>query len=122
MCVRVIALFLAFVLLWSSLSTIEAPSVFSPPATEQQLAIAHSDGEHPSHDGSVEDHYLDDQPSQAQNQNDPPTDTPGLPPAPLKPRVPALPMGPPLTFVLATAGSPFVEGPLRPPRDTALAG
>lgn len=70
----------------------------------------------------MEDHYLDDQPSQAQNQNDPPTDTSGLLPAPLKPGVPALVMAQPPAFVLATAGSPSLAGPLRPPCDTALAG
>lgn len=116
---RVIALFLAFVLLWSGLSTIEAPRAFAP-SHEQQHAIAHAGGQAAAHEGSVEQHHLDDLPSQAQN--DPPTETPGLLPAPLKPGAPSMVMAQPHTFVSAATGSPFLAGPLRPPCRTALTG
>jgi hypothetical protein len=94
---RVIAFFLAFVLFWSGLSTIEAPSALTQPSS----------------DGSLEDHHLDDQPLQAQG--DPAAETPGLLPAPLRPTSQALATGQPHTFVSAATRSPFLAGPLRPP-------
>lgn len=117
---RVIALFLAFVLLWSGFSTIEAPLVVAPSSPEQQHAIAHAGGPAAAHEGSVEHHHLDDLPSQAQS--DPQTETPALLPAPLVPGVQTLVMARPRTIVAAQARSPFLDGPLRPPCRTALAG
>jgi hypothetical protein len=117
---RVIVLFLAFVLLWSGLATIEAPRAFAQPSPERQHAIAHAGGLAAADDGSVEHHHLDDLPSQAQN--DPPTETPGLLPAPLKAAPHSLALGRPHTFVSAAAGSPFLAGLLRPPCSAALAG
>lgn len=115
---RVTTLFLAFVLLWSGLSTIEAPRALASPSPEQQHAIAHAGGLAAAHEGSVEHHHLDDLPSQAQS--DPPTETPGLLPAPLNPGAQAVSMGRPRTFVSNEAGSPFLAGPLRPPCGAAL--
>lgn len=117
---RVIALFLAFVLFWSGLSTFEAPSALAQHSPEQQHALAHAGGPSGLHDGSVEDHHLDDLPSQAQS--DPPAETPGLLPAPLRHTAQALATAQPHTFVSAAAGSPCLAGPLRPPCSEALAG
>lgn len=117
---RVIALFLAFVLLWSGLSTIEAPRAFAKPLPEHQHGVAHGGGQAAADDGSVEHHHLDDLPSQAQT--DPPTETPGLLPAPLKPAPHSLAPGRPRAFVSASAGSPFLAGLLRPPCSAALSG
>jgi len=115
---RVTALFLAFVLLWTGLSTIETSAVASPPPELQHL-IADAGGLAVAHEGSVEHHHLDDLPSQAQS--DPPTETPGLPPSPLAPSAQCLEMAQPRTFVPAAAGPPFLDGPLRPPCCRALA-
>jgi hypothetical protein len=118
--IRVIGLFLTIVLLWSGLSTIEAPHVFASPSPEQRLTIAHAGGQAASHEGSVEHHHLDDLPSQAQC--DPPTETPSLLPEPLKRAAPSLAMARPRSFVSVAAGSPFLAGPLRPPCDGTLTG
>jgi len=117
---RVIACFLAIILLWSGLATIEAPRGFvqAPPA--QDHAIADACEPTAGHGGSVEHHHLDDLPSQAQS--DPPTETPGLLSAPLKHGVPPLAIVRPLAFVSATPGAPFLAGPLRPPCDAATTG
>jgi hypothetical protein len=117
---RVIAIFFAFVLLWSGLSTIEAPRAFAQPSHEQQHTEFHAGGQATTHEGSVEHHHLDDLPSQAQT--DPPAETPGLPPAPLKASGHFLAMVQPRSFVSAALGSPFLAGPLRPPCSAALAG
>ena len=117
---RVIAFLLAFVLFWSGLSTIEAPSALAQPSPEQSYALSHSGAQHGSDDGSVEDHHLDDQPLQAQG--DPAAETPGLLPAPLRPSSQSLATAEPHTFVSSAAGSPFLAGPLRPPCCEALAG
>jgi len=117
---RVIALFLAVVLFWSGLSTIEAPSALAQPSPEQRHAIAHAGGSAATTEGSVEHHHLDDLPSQAQN--DPPPETPGLLPAALPPGFPGLPMAEPRTMALAGTASPFLAGPLRPPCGSACLG
>lgn len=117
---RVIAFFLTIVLFWSGLSTIEVPSSLAQPSTEQQHALAHAGGDPGAHDGSVEDHHLDDLPSQAQG--DPSAETPGLLPAPLRPNSQSLATAQPHTCVSAAAASPFLAGPLRPPCGEALAG
>ncbi len=117
---RVIAFFLAFVLFWSGLSTIEGPGALAQPSPEQQHALAHSGAQHGLDDGSVEDHHLDDQPLQVQG--DPAAETPGLLPAPLRPTSQALATAQPHTFVSAATRSPFLAGPLRPPCCEALAG
>jgi len=118
--IRVIGLFLAIVLLWSGLSTIEAPHVFASPSPEQRLTIAHACGQAASHEGSVEHHHLDDLPSQAQS--DPPPETPGLLPTPIAPSPQRMAMAQPHAFASAEAGPPFLAGLLRPPCSAALAG
>ena len=117
---RVIAFLLAFVLFWSGLSTIEAPSALAQPSPEQSYALSHSGAQHSLDDGSVEDHHLDDQPLQAQG--DPAAETPGLLPAPLMPSSQSLATAQPHTFVSAAIRSPFLAGPLRPPCCEAFAG
>lgn len=115
---RVIALFLAFVLLWSGLSTIEAPRAFASPSPEQH-AVAHAGGLAPAHAGSVEHHPLDDLPSQPLS--DPPTETPGLLPALLNPCAQARALGRPRSIVSNDVRSPCLAGPLRPPCRAGLA-
>lgn len=117
---RVIALLLAVVLIWSGLSTFEAPSAFAQPSTDQQHVIAHAGGPAGLNDGSVEDHHLDDLPSQAQS--DPSTETPGLLAAPLASLAPSLVMATPHAFVSAVAGPPYLAGPLRPPCSATIKG
>lgn len=117
---RAIAFLLAVVLFWSGLSTLEAPGVFAHPSPDQQFAIAHAGGPAVANDGSVEDHHLDDLPSQAQN--DPSTETPGLLAAPLAALAPSLVMATPHAFVSTAAGPPFLAGPLRPPCIEAITG
>ena len=98
---RVIAFLLADVLLWSGLSTLEAPSASAP-------------------EGSVEQHHLDDLPSQAQN--DPSTEGPGLLPAPLTATAPSLVVAQPHVFVSGASGPPYLAGPLRPPCNDTIGG
>jgi hypothetical protein len=117
---RVIALVLSVVLLWSGLSTIEAPLVFAQPSPEQQHALVHAGGQVAAHEGSVEHHHLDDLPSQAQS--DPVSETAGLLPAHLTPSAPSVVMAQPRAFASAEAGPPFLAGPLRPPCCAAFAG
>jgi hypothetical protein len=120
MCGRLTALFLACVLLWSGLSTIELPSVLAHPSQGQSLAIFQAGGQAAGHHGSVEHHHLDDLPLQAQS--DTPTEPPGMLPATATPRVPSLVMAQPRAYALAEALPPFLAGPLRPPCSAALAG
>jgi hypothetical protein len=118
--IRVIALFLAFILLWSGLNTTEAPRAFAQPSPEQKFAIVHAGGVAAEREGSVEHHHLDDLPSQAQC--DPPIETPGLLPAPLTRSTPSVAMAQPRSLASAEVGPPFLAGPLRPPCGAALAG
>lgn len=115
---RVISVVLSLVLLWSGLSTIEAPRAFAALSSEQQHAIASGGGLAATHEGSVEHHHLDDLPSQSQV--DPPTETPGLLPATLDPSAGAVVTGRPRGVMSTAAGSPFLAGPLRPPCGVAL--
>lgn len=117
---RVIALFLSLVLLWSGLATVEAPHVLAQPAPEPGLAVVIDADEAALQHGSVEHHHLDDLPSQAQG--DPPGDPPALPTmswaSGLRPAAVVLRHAP----APAEALPPFLAGPLRPPRQVALAG
>lgn len=117
---RVIAFLLSVVLFWSGLSTFEAPSAFAQPSPDQQHDVAHAGGPAAANAGSVEDHHLDDLPSQAQS--DPSTETPGLLAAPLAATAPSLVMVTPHAFVSTAAGSPYLAGPLRPPCGEAIKG
>lgn len=117
---RLIVFFLAFALLWSGFSTFEAPNALSPASLEQQHDTADADGRAGSHQGSVEDHHLDDLPIQVQN--DPPTDAPELAPVLRKPIADWSARTLPQTWLSAAASSPLLAGPLRPPAGAALAG
>tara|TARA_B100001105_G_C22342368_1_gene421916 strand:- start:285 stop:659 length:375 start_codon:yes stop_codon:yes gene_type:complete len=118
MCKRLLALFLACVLLWSGATAHE--SLLMPVAHDATTATPLNAAAVPATDpGSVADHHLDDQPAQALG--DAPTDTPALPPS-----APGLPPSP----TLPAAGAPHraaawathvPEGPLRPPRPAARA-
>ncbi len=117
---RVIAFLLAFVLLWSGLSTIEAPRIAAAPGSGQTTSLVHAAGPAAAHAGSVEHHHLDDLPAQAQS--DPPPDTPGLLPTPLAPSAHWLAMAPPQALAAAETRPPFLAGPLRPPRSSSIVG
>jgi uncharacterized protein YceK len=112
---RVIALIVAVVVLWSGFSTIESPRTSGSLPSGQYHAIVQTGGV--AAEGSVEDHHLDDLPSQLQQEL--PAETPGLPPAALKPNAGSLAMAQPMTDMPAGAGSPLLAGPLRPPSHTA---
>ena len=117
---RVIAFLLAFVLFWSGLSTFEAPGALAQHSAEQIQVLSQAGGPSDLNDGSVEDHHLDDLPSQAQS--DPPAETPDMLPALLKHSSEFQATAQRHCFVSAAAGSPFLAGPLRPPCSEALAG
>jgi hypothetical protein len=117
---RVIAVLLAFVLLWSGVGTIEAPRTIAPPTPEQQHSFVHGDSQGEAHQGSVDDHHLDDVPAQAQS--DTPPETPGLLPPPLTPRLHGALLTQPRVLSSVEPASPFLAGPLRPPCVAALAG
>lgn len=117
---RVIVFLLAFVLLWSGLSTIEAQRAFAKPSPERQHAVAHAGGMAAADDGSLEHVHLDDLPSRAHG--DPPTETPGLLPPPLQPTPNSFAVFQPHSFVSAAAGSLSFDGLLRPPCSAALVG
>jgi hypothetical protein len=110
---RVIALLLAFVMLWSGVSTIEAPRALEPTSSEQQHAAAHIDGQGTVHEGSVDDHHLDDLPAQAQT--DSLTETPDVLLAlPLR-RFHDESLAQPRSPAAVASAPPFLVGPLRPP-------
>jgi hypothetical protein len=116
--VRVIALFLILVLVWSGLSSKEAPRAVAQHA--QLHAAPHAEGLAAPHEGSVEDHHLDDLPVQAQG--DQPHETPGLLPASLSAVDQSLAMMRPSRFDAAAVAPPFLAGPLRPPSSPPLMG
>jgi hypothetical protein len=115
---RVLCLLLAVVLLWSGLSTFEPLRLAAPSSAERQAAFAPGGGPAALDDGSVEDHHLDDLPSQALG--DPTTETPGLLLAQLEACIPSLAMGRGPAFELNDIRAPFLAGPLRPPCRAAL--
>lgn len=117
---RVIAFLLAFALLWSGVSTIEAPRTIAQPSPEQQHALVHAGGQGAAHEGSVDDHHLDDFATQAQS--DSPPETLGLLPPPLTPRVHDGLLTKPQALASVASASPFLAGLLRPPCVAALAG
>lgn len=118
---RVIASLLALVLLWSGVSTIEVPRAFAPTSPEQQHATAPADGRSAGYlEGSVDDHHLDDIPSQAQS--DSPPETPGLLSAPVTGRFLDGLLAQPRTLASVASAPPFLAGPLRPPCRTTFAG
>ncbi|MEF7614380.1 hypothetical protein V4F39_10715 [Aquincola sp. MAHUQ-54] len=108
---RVIAFLLSLVLLWSGIGTQELPTLSPPASGVQAMAPAGLPGD--VRKGSVEDHHLDDQPSQAQG------DLPGELPDQLL-AVAAhgrsvLPMPGFSRLPPAPHGAPCLEGLLRPP-------
>ena len=118
---RVIAFLLAFVLLWSGVSTsIEAPRTIAPPSPEQQHALVHAGGQGAAHEGSIDDHHLDDFAAQAQS--DSPPETLGLLPPPLTPRIHDGLLTKLQALASVASASPFLAGLLRPPCIAALAG
>lgn len=117
---RVISFFLAFVLLWSGVSTVEAPRSFAQTAPEQQHSIAHAGGQGAAQEGSVDDHHLDDLPAQAQSES--PLEIPGLLPVPLTPRFHGGPLARPRSLAAVVLAPPFLAGPLRPPCGATLTG
>lgn len=117
---RVFVLFLAIVLLWSGLSTIEGARALAQPSPAQERDVADAGAPNAGQESSVVHHLLDDLPSLALN--DPPAEPPGLLSAPLKAGGPLPTIVRPLAFVSAALGSPFLAGPLRPPCSADVAG
>jgi hypothetical protein len=115
---RVIALLFAVVLLWSGLNPIEAPRGFAQPSAEGLQASAAAGGPEAEHAGSMDQHHLDDRPWQAQSESS--AEPPGLVPMPLRSVAPRAGTARPGLPHCAAVTSPFLEGPLRPPRSAAL--
>jgi hypothetical protein len=117
---RVIALLFAVVLFWSGLNTIEAPWAFAQPVAGQLQANAHAGGLEAGHEGSVDQHHLDDRPWQAQSESA--AEPPALVPTPLRDVVPRISVAAPRLPRFVAVTSPFLEGPLRPPCGAAFTG
>lgn len=117
---RVLNLFLAFVLLWSGLTTIEAPQALGQIAPAQQYVIADGGVVAPDHEGSVEDHHLDDLPMQGYS--DPSHESPDLLPTGLVPSALLTATDQARAFTSAEVRMLSLAGPLRPPRSVALTG
>jgi hypothetical protein len=114
---RVIALLLALVLLWSGLTTQEQAISFASSSIEQGYSVP-SDLPQPVHDGSIDDHHLDDQPGQTLAEG-----TMELPPLLMtRPAagVPKLAMSRPRPYAMAAWIEPYLAGPQRPPCATYL--
>ncbi len=118
MLTRVITFFLAFILLWSGLSTTEAPHALAPASSGQQHALTHAIDRGVDHGGSVRNHHLDDLPAQVQN--DPLTESPDLMPSPTVSGAPALIIVRRHSPTTATVASPALAGPFRPPSSAAF--
>lgn len=115
---RVLAFFLACLMLWSGLSTYEPPELALPGPAEEAVVLAASAAAPGSPAaaalrGSVADHHLDDQPAQT------PADLVADLPALLKgPRAAVLVAGPGLPLPARAAAlrpAPWLAGLLRPP-------
>lgn len=117
---RVLNLFLAFVLLWSGLTTIEAPQALAQVAPAQQSVIANGGGVASEHEGSVEDHHLDDLPMQGYS--DPSYESPDSLPTRVVPSALLTAIGQARAFTSAEIRPLSLAGPLRPPRSAALTG
>lgn len=117
---RVIVFFLAVVLLWSGLGTIEAPHVLAQPAPAHRDAIVHASGQGVVHAGSLEHHHLDDLPTQVPT--DPLAELPDLLPSPLVPGTPPLVMARLRAPPTAAVAPPLLAGLLRPPSCAFRAG
>jgi hypothetical protein len=119
---RVIAFFLAVVLLWSGLATVETPRALAQPSPEQPHAFVHSSGQTAVQEGSVEHHHLDDLPSQVQSVAL--VESPDLPALPIVFGIPAvvIPMVHPRALTPTGLASPWLAGLLRPPSCTVRIG
>lgn len=115
---RVLAFFLACLMLWSGLSTYEPPELALPGPADTALVLAASAAAPVAPGaaaprGSVADHHLDDQPAQT------PADLAADLPALLKaPRAAVLVAGPGLRLPTLATGlrpAPWLAGLLRPP-------
>jgi hypothetical protein len=116
---RVIAVLVAAVLIWSGLSTTEAPRSLTQASAELQANVVADDLD-AGHVGSMGQHHLDDLPWQAQSE--PAAEPPGLVPAPPSEITPPGRTTHPRSLRFAAVASPFLEGPLRPPCSAAFAG
>jgi hypothetical protein len=114
---RVIALLLALVLFWSGFTTQEQAISFAP-STIAQIDGVSGDLPQSVHDGSIDDHHLDDQPGQTQAEGAMEL----LPLLMTRPAagVPTLTMSRPLPYAMAAWLEPYLAGPQRPPCATHL--
>jgi hypothetical protein len=118
MFIRVVALLLAIIVLWTGLNTIELrdPAVLSPP--QFSVSVFHPGGPPSKPQGSVEHHHLDDQPSQSLS--DPHTDMPILPQQPMMRARSKTSPTKQAAFRQSRVEQPFLSGPLRPPCCAAM--
>lgn len=108
---RAVALLLALVLIWSGFSTLEGPYALASSGTALDQALAADTG---AAAGSVEDHHLDDLPSQAQA--DPPVEHMALLRASPHRHTAAVSAAWPQSRATAAPRGPCLAGLLRPPR------
>jgi hypothetical protein len=117
---RVIAFVLALVLLWSAVTTIEPPRAMGHAALEQSYATAEGGTPSTRHEGSIDDHHLDDLPGQPQS--DPPPEPLGLLAHSMVALFDGGQMSRPTGIASLGLALPFLDGLLRPPCRSALAG
>ncbi len=117
---RLLVVFLVATLVWSGFSTIEAPTSAGHPAPGQHHACADPYDPCDTPHGSVEDHHLDDLPSQTLS--DPPAEPPALLQATGRPGHPDVPHAMPHPYRSAATGTPLLAGPLRPPARGPIPG
>lgn len=116
---RVVPFLLAFLLLWSGFTTQERAVSFASSNVEQADVGLAGELQQRVHEGSVEDHHLDDQPAQAQTESV--MDLQALFPARVDEPAFALTMARPRPYAVTTWLEPYLEGPQRPPCATRLA-
>ncbi len=116
---RVTALLLALVLFWSGFTTTYEQSGWIALANAEQIEVRSSGAPaHGFHDGTVNDHHLDDLPAQAHAESV--TDLPGLFLAPGETPATGLAMAKPRSYAAPARSAPYLDRPQRPPCVTAL--
>jgi len=111
---RVLALLLALLLTWSGLGSVELLRTPAPAAQDSHQFVAQHGNPSESVAGSVEDHHLDDLPSQTQVDASA-ADLPGLHASSAWPALRAATASESARESPVAARPPCLAGPLRPP-------
>lgn len=113
---RALAIFLALLLCWSGFTTQE--QVLTASTGDRVEVSLSEETREPLHDGSVDDHHLDDQPGHAQVEGA--MDLPALVTTLPSVTSPSLTMSRPGPHARAPWVAPYLDGPQRPPCATLL--